>query len=224
MIELTGVTKRFDGKKQVTALNTVNLRIDKGEMVSLVGPSGSGKSTLLNLIGGLDKPSTGEIALDGAVLSGLSDDALTKLRRDKIGFIFQFFNLLPTLSCLENVSLPLHLRGWKKAQIAERAHELLTLVGLGKRLDHLPEELSGGERQRVAIARALSVYPPILLADEPTGNLDSATGVEILGLIRDLHERLQTTVLIVTHDRSVAESCPRQIALKDGVVVQDRRV
>lgn len=224
MIELTGVTKRFDGKKQVTALNTVNLRIDKGEMVSLVGPSGSGKSTLLNLIGGLDKPSTGEIALDGAVLSGLSDDALTKLRRDKIGFIFQFFNLLPTLSCLENVSLPLHLRGWKKAQIAERAHELLTLVGLGKRLEHLPEELSGGERQRVAIARALSVYPPILLADEPTGNLDSATGEEILGLIRDLHERLQTTVLIVTHDRSVAESCPRQIALKDGVVVQDRRV
>ncbi|MCA2965229.1 MAG: ABC transporter ATP-binding protein [Acidobacteriota bacterium] len=224
MIELTGVTKRFEGKKQVTALNTVNLRIDKGEMVSLVGPSGSGKSTLLNLIGGLDKPSTGEIALDGAVLSGLSDDALTKLRRDKIGFIFQFFNLLPTLSCLENVSLPLHLRGWKKAQIAERAHELLTLVGLGKRLEHLPEELSGGERQRVAIARALSVYPPILLADEPTGNLDSATGEEILGLIRDLHERLQTTVLIVTHDRSVAESCPRQIALKDGVVVQDRRV
>jgi putative ABC transport system ATP-binding protein len=224
MIELTGVTKRFDGKKQVTALNTVNLQIGKGEMVSLVGPSGSGKSTLLNLIGGLDKPSTGEIALDGAVLSGLSDDALTKLRRDKIGFIFQFFNLLPTLSCLENVSLPLHLRGWKKAQIEERAHELLNLVGLGKRLEHLPEELSGGERQRVAIARALSVYPPILLADEPTGNLDSATGVEILGLIRDLHERLQTTVLIVTHDRSVAESCPRQIALKDGVVVQDLRV
>lgn len=224
MIELTGVTKRFDGKKQVTALNTVNLKIGKGEMVSLVGPSGSGKSTLLNLIGGLDKPSTGEIALDGAVLSGLSDDALTKLRRDKIGFIFQFFNLLPTLSCLENVSLPLHLRGWKKAQIEERAHELLTLVGLGKRLEHLPEELSGGERQRVAIARALSVYPPILLADEPTGNLDSSTGVEILGLIRDLHERLQTTVLIVTHDKNVAESCPRQIALKDGVVVQDLRV
>jgi putative ABC transport system ATP-binding protein len=224
MIELTGVTKRFDGKKQVTALNTVNLQIGKGEMVSLVGPSGSGKSTLLNLIGGLDKPSTGEISLDGAVLSGLSDDALTKLRRDKIGFIFQFFNLLPTLNCLENVSLPLHLRGWKKAQIEERANELLTLVGLGKRLDHLPEELSGGERQRVAIARALSVYPPILLADEPTGNLDSATGVEILGLIRDLHQRLQTTVLIVTHDKTVAESCPRQIALKDGMVVQDLRV
>ncbi len=224
MIELTGVTKRFDGKKQVTALNTVNLQIAKGEMVSLVGPSGSGKSTLLNLIGGLDKPTTGEIALDGAVLSGLSDDALTKLRRDKIGFIFQFFNLLPTLNCLENVSLPLHLRGWKKAQIDERANELLALVGLGKRLDHLPEELSGGERQRVAIARALSVYPPILLADEPTGNLDSATGVEILGLIRDLHQRLETTVLIVTHDKAVAESCPRQIALKDGVVVQDRRV
>ncbi len=221
MINISGVSKRFDGKKQVTALASVTLHIRKGEMVSLMGPSGSGKSTLLNLIGGLDRPSSGEIKLDGEVLGGLSDDALTKLRRDKIGFIFQFFNLLPTLNCLENVSLPLHLRGWPAPKIAERANELLSLVGLNKRLDHLPEELSGGERQRVAIARALSVYPPILLADEPTGNLDSNTGAEILGLIRDLHTRFQTTVVIVTHDKGVADSCGRRIALKDGLLVQD---
>ncbi len=223
MISLRSVSKRFDGKRQVIALDAVDLEIGKGEMVSLVGPSGSGKSTLLNLIGGLDRPSDGEIRIDGTLLSGVSDDELTRIRRDKIGFIFQFFNLLPTLSCLENVSLPLHLRGWPAAKIADRARELLSLVKLEKRLEHLPEELSGGERQRVAIARALSVYPPILLADEPTGNLDSNTGVDILGLIRELHERLGATVLIVTHDRGVAESCPRRIALKDGRIVMDKK-
>ncbi len=223
MISLSSVSKRFDGKRQVIALDAVNLHIEKGEMVSLVGPSGSGKSTLLNLIGGLDRPSEGDIRIDGTLLRGISDDELTRIRRDKIGFIFQFFNLLPTLSCLENVSLPLHLRGWPAAKINDRARELLSLVKLEKRLDHVPEELSGGERQRVAIARALSVYPPILLADEPTGNLDSNTGVEILGLIRELHERLGATVLIVTHDRGVAESCPRQIALKDGHIVMDKK-
>lgn len=207
----------------MVALDTVDLRIDKGEMVSLVGPSGSGKSTLLNLIGGLDRPSSGDVEVDGARLAGISDDELTRIRRDKIGFIFQFFNLLPTLSCLENVSLPLHLRGWPAAKIADRAKELLTLVKLDKRMEHLPDELSGGERQRVAIARALSVYPPILLADEPTGNLDSSTGAEILDLLRDVHQRLNATVLIVTHDRGVAEACPRRIALKDGLVVKDER-
>ncbi|HEU0122617.1 MAG TPA: ABC transporter ATP-binding protein [Bryobacteraceae bacterium] len=223
MISLHRVSKRFDGKRRVVALDTVNLEIEKGEMVSLVGPSGSGKSTLLNLIGGLDRPSEGDIRIDGALLRDISDDELTRIRRDKIGFIFQFFNLLPTLSCLENVSLPLHLRGWPATKIADRARELLSLVKLEKRMDHLPEELSGGERQRVAIARALSVFPPVLLADEPTGNLDSHTGVEILGLIRELHERLGATILIVTHDRSVAESCPRQIALRDGRIVMDQR-
>ena len=223
MINLCGVTKRFEGKRSVTALENVSLQMQKGEMVSLVGPSGSGKSTLLNLIGGLDTPTSGEIVLDGMKLSGLNDDQLTRVRRDKIGFIFQFFNLLPTLSCLENVSIPLHLRGWPKKKIEDRAKELLNLVKLGKRLDHLPEELSGGERQRVAIARALSVYPPILLADEPTGNLDSHTGTEILGLIRDLHQQLEATILIVTHDRGVAESCPRTISLRDGQVLEDIR-
>lgn len=221
MIALRNVSKRFDGKRQVVALDSVSLEIAKGEMVSLVGPSGSGKSTLLNLIGGLDRATDGEIAIDGVLLQGASDDELTRIRRDKIGFIFQFFNLLPTLTCLENVSLPLHLRGWASAKIDARARELLALVRLDKRLDHLPEELSGGERQRVAIARALSVYPPILLADEPTGNLDSNTGAEILKLIRHLHQQLNATVLIVTHDKEVAESCPRRIALKDGHIVKD---
>ena len=221
MIDLDRVTKQFAGKRQVTALEQVTLAIPRGQMVSIIGPSGSGKSTLLNLIGGLDRPSSGDVRVDGESLGGLSDDALTKVRRDKIGFIFQFFNLLPTLSCVENVALPLHLRGWPRAKVQARATELLNLVQLGHRLTHLPEELSGGERQRVAIARALSIYPPILLADEPTGNLDTHTGVEILGLIRDLHVRLGSTVVIVTHDMNVAESCARTIVLRDGRVIED---
>ena len=207
----------------MTALEAVDLSIDRGEMVSIVGPSGSGKSTLLNLIGGLDRPTEGEIEIEGAALGTLGDDDLTRVRRDKIGFIFQFFNLLPTLSCLENVSLPLHLRGWPRKKIEARARELLDLVKLGPRIDHLPDELSGGERQRVAIARALSVYPPILLADEPTGNLDTTTGIEILKLIRDLHERLGATIQIVTHDLAVADSCARTIHIRDGHVFQDVR-
>ena len=223
MILLRGVSKTFEGKRKVTALDCIDLTIAKGEMASLVGPSGSGKSTMLNLIGGLDRPTLGEVELDGQPLSKLSDDELTRVRRDKIGFIFQFFNLLPTLSCLENVSLPLHLRGWPRKQVEERARELLDTVKLGARLDHLPDELSGGERQRVAIARALSVYPPILLADEPTGNLDTHTGAEILNLIHDLHDRLGATVLVVTHDKTVAESCPRTIQLRDGRVFADTR-
>ena len=223
MIELHDVTKRFEGKRSVIALDHLSLTIDRGEMVSLVGPSGSGKSTLLNLIGGLDRPSSGDILIDGAALGGLSDDELTRVRRDKIGFIFQFFNLLPTLSSIENVSIPLHLRGWPRKKTAERARELLSLVKLGHRLEHLPEELSGGERQRVAIARALSVYPPILLADEPTGNLDTHTGEDILKLIQRLHSDLGSTVLIVTHDRAVAESCPRMITLRDGQLIADVR-
>jgi putative ABC transport system ATP-binding protein len=223
MIELSGLSKRFDGKREVIALDNVSLKIEKGEMVSLAGPSGSGKSTMLNLIGGLDHPTSGEILIDGEKLSGLTDDGLTRVRRDKIGFIFQFFNLLPTLSSLENVSLPLHLRGWPKAKIEARAKELLGLVHLDHRLEHLPDELSGGERQRVAIARALSVYPPVILADEPTGNLDSATGVEILNLIRDVNQRLGATILMVTHDREVAESCARRITLRDGKIIEDRK-
>jgi putative ABC transport system ATP-binding protein len=223
MIVLDRVTKQFDGKRRVVALDDVSLAIGKGEMVAIIGPSGSGKSTLLNLIGALDTPTAGKVLVDGQALDGFADDDLARVRRDKIGFIFQFFNLLPTLSCLENVGLPLHLRGWGRKQVEARAQELLGLVRLGHRLQHMPDELSGGERQRVAIARALSVYPPILLADEPTGNLDSRTGTEILALIRDLHVRLGSTVVIVTHDMKVAESCGRTIALRDGKIVQDLR-
>jgi putative ABC transport system ATP-binding protein len=223
MISLKGVSKYFEGKRRVVALESIDLEIARGEMVSIVGPSGSGKSTLLNLIGGLDRPSAGEIRIDGSAIASLSDDDLTRLRRDKIGFIFQFFNLLPSLTCVENVALPLHLKGLRRGEIEKRARELLALVQLGARLEHLPEELSGGERQRVAIARALALYPPVLLADEPTGNLDTRTGAEILALIRDLHERLNATVLIVTHDPGVAESCRRTITLRDARVVEDLR-
>ena len=221
MIVLDRVSRQFAGKRDVTALDAISLSIPRGEMVSIIGPSGSGKSTLLNLVGGLDRPTSGDVRVDGASLTGLPDDGLTQVRRDKIGFVFQFFNLLPTLSCLENVGLPLHLRGWPRRKVDERARELLTLVRLDHRLEHLPEELSGGERQRVAIARALSIYPPILLADEPTGNLDTQTGEDILALIRDLHTRLGSTVVIVTHDMTVAQSCERTIALRDGRIVED---
>ena len=223
MIHVERVSKQFEGKRQVTALDDVSLVVEKGEMVSIIGPSGSGKSTLLNLIGALDRPSAGQVRIDGQALAGLSDDDLTRVRRDKIGFVFQFFNLLPTLACLDNVGLPLHLRGWARGKVEERARELLTLVQLDHRVHHLPEELSGGERQRVAIARALSIYPPVILADEPTGNLDTRTGHEILTVFRDLHERLGTTFVIVTHDMRVAESCRRTIAIRDGRIVDDIR-
>ena len=223
MITLAQVSKVFEGKRKAKALENVSLQVDRGELVAIVGPSGSGKSTLLNLIGGLDRPTGGTITIEGESLSTLSDDDLTRVRRDKIGFIFQFFNLLPTLNCLENVALPLHLRHWTRPKIEERSRELLKMVQLEHRMEHLPDELSGGERQRVAIARALSVFPPILLADEPTGNLDSATGAEILKLIHDLHRRLDSTILIVTHDAGVAEQCQRILKLRDGRIVEDLR-
>jgi putative ABC transport system ATP-binding protein len=224
MILLDHATKRFDGKSRVTALDDLSLTIPSGEMVAVIGPSGSGKSTFLNLVGGLDRATSGDVSIDGESLSRLSDDDLTRVRRDKIGFIFQFFNLLPTLTCLENVALPLHLRGWPRRKVEERAREVLNLVQLEHRIGHLPEELSGGQRQRVAIARALSIYPPILLADEPTGNLDTHTGEEILALIRDLHRRLGSTVVMVTHDITVAESCERMVTLRDGRLAGDVRL
>ncbi len=220
MIALTQVSKRFDGKRQVTALDRVDLTIARGEMASLIGPSGSGKSTLLNLVGGLDHPSSGDVLIDGQSLTGLSDDDLTRVRRDKIGFIFQFFNLLPTLTCLENVALPLHLRGWSRRKTRERATELLDLVQLRPRLEHRPDELSGGERQRVAIARALVNRPSIILADEPTGNLDSVTGEEIMQVLEHLYQQGQT-IILVTHEHDIAAHARRQVHIKDGLIDSD---
>lgn len=223
MIQLTDVVKRFDGKRQVTALDHLSVRIDKGEMVAIVGPSGSGKTTLLNLVGCLDQPTSGEIMIDGRRIADLSDRELTIVRRDKIGFVFQFFNLLATLTAAENVALPLHLRGWPRTRAVDRARDILDLVGLDQRVDHLPEELSGGERQRVAIARALANAPPILLGDEPTGNLDTRSGADILALLQDLHQRLGVTLVLVTHDPQVASSCPRAVHMRDGRVIDDIR-
>ena len=223
MIELKDVSKVFSGKTSFTALANINLTIEKGDMVSIVGPSGSGKSTLLNLVGTLDHPSTGEIHIEGQLLSRLTDDERTRMRGDKIGFVFQFFHLLPTLGALQNVCIPLHVRGWPRKKAEARARELLRLVQFDGKEERLPDELSGGERQRVAIARALASYPPILLADEPTGNLDTQSGKEIVRLISDLHKKLGATVLIVTHNEEVAQGCSRTIVLRDGRIVGDQR-
>ena len=222
MIQLKGVSKHYQ-RRELAVLHAIDLEIGKGELVAIVGPSGSGKSTMLNLMGALDQPSAGEVIIDGHPLSSLNDDQRTRIRRDTIGFIFQFFNLLPSLTAMQNVALPLHLRRWSRAKADARARELLGLVGLAERAEHLPDELSGGERQRVAMARALSAYPPILLGDEPTGNLDTKTGAEILALIRDVQARLGATVVLVTHDMSVAESCQRIVRVRDGRIVEDRR-
>jgi putative ABC transport system ATP-binding protein len=219
MISLTGVSKHYNGKRRVVALDSIDLRIERGEMVSIAGPSGSGKSTLLNLIGGLDRPTAGEIRIDGQSFASLSDDDLARLRRDKIGFIFQFFNLLPSLTCLENVALPLHLQGLPRKQIEKRAGELLEMVQLGHRVDHLPEELSGGERQRVAIARALAFYPPVLLADEPTGNLDDANAEVVLTALGDF-ARAGGAVLLVAHSRQAVACARKVVRLASGRVVQ----
>jgi putative ABC transport system ATP-binding protein len=186
-----------------------------------MGPSGSGKSTLLNLICGLDVPSAGRIVFDGVELSTLSDDELTRLRREKVGMVFQTFNLLPTLSAVENVSLPLRLQGQRSAEAASCAHKMLRRVGLEARATHRPDELSGGERQRVAIARALIFEPPLLLADEPTGNLDSQSGEEILDLLDELHRELNMTILLVTHNELAAAHCERLLLLHDGQIVAD---
>ncbi|MCC7009150.1 MAG: ABC transporter ATP-binding protein [Acidobacteria bacterium] len=221
MVRLEQVTRQFGGTTGVKALDAVTLTIARGEMTSIVGPSGSGKSTLLNLIAALDRPTAGSVCLDGIALADLADDALTRVRRDKVGIVFQFFNLLPSLTAVQNVALPLHLRGWSRGQAAARARELLSRVGLDDRRFHRPDELSGGQRQRVAIARALSIDPPLLLADEPTGNLDTRTGADILALLHDLHARTRCTVVIVTHDDHVARCCDRMVTLRDGRVVDD---
>jgi len=223
MIELKAVTRTYThGTKEIKALHDITLSVKAGEFLSVMGPSGSGKSTLLNLIGGLDQPSSGKIFIDNRPLHGISDDELTLIRRRKVGFIFQFFNLLPILTAVENVSLPLLLEGTSFAQIRPKAVALLEKMGLGERVEHRPEQLSGGEMQRVAIARALVTSPVVLLADEPTGNLDSQTGAEIMALFDRLHQQ-GNTIVLVTHEHDIAEYANRIIHFKDGKVAGDER-
>ncbi|MGH7888002.1 MAG: ABC transporter ATP-binding protein [Candidatus Binatia bacterium] len=206
------------GESQIIALAEVSLEIPQGSFAAVMGPSGSGKSTLLHLIGGLDRPTSGEILVDGRLIGQMADDQVTLFRRIKIGFIFQFFNLLPTLTALENVALPFVLDGRAKSAADARAALLLKKVGLEARQNHLPEELSGGEIQRVAIARALAFSPPILLADEPTGNLDSKNGTAILELLRQINQEEGCTVVMVTHSEESASYAGRKIYLRDGRV------
>ena len=221
MIELKNVSRTYThGTKEIRALRDVTLSIGSGEFLSVMGPSGSGKSTLLNVIGGLDQPTAGEIFIDNRPLHGISDDELTLIRRRRVGFIFQFFNLLPILTAMENVGLPLLLEGVPFAKVRPKAEELLRKVGLAERTGHRPEQLSGGEMQRVAIARALITNPAVLLADEPTGNLDSRTSEEIFRLLTALHEEGQTIVM-VTHDSKAAAHGTRMITLRDGGIAED---
>jgi putative ABC transport system ATP-binding protein len=223
VIQLTNVSKVYGNGAAVHALRNLDLSVAPGERVAVMGPSGSGKSSLLNLICGLDEPTSGSVKVAGVELSKLSDDARTRLRREKIGMIFQTFNLLLTLTALENVALPLRLQGVRKRETDARALEMLERVGLKDRTTHRPDELSGGERQRVAIARALIFHPPLLLGDEPTGNLDSATGDEILCLLDELHREYNSTLLLVTHNEQAASYCDRILTLRDGKIVKSER-
>ncbi len=219
MIKMQGIRKLYNtGKVAVEALKGLNLELGAGEFVSVVGPSGSGKSTLMNIVGCLDTPSEGEFYLDGERVDQLSPNQLAEIRNRKVGFVFQNFNLLPYATAFENVELPMIFAGMPTKQRRERATKLLELVGLGHRLDHKPTELSGGEMQRVAIARSLANNPKLILADEPTGNLDSTSGGEIMKLFEELWQS-GTTILMITHDPNVAKRTKRTIMLKDGLIV-----
>jgi putative ABC transport system ATP-binding protein len=222
MIRCIDVRKVYrQGNNEIIALDGVSLDIAKGEFAVIMGPSGSGKSTLLHLIGGLDRPSSGELLVDQRLVGQMADDQVTLFRRTRIGFIFQFFNLLPTLTALENVALPFVLDGRSREEGEQRAKRLLDKVGLENRKDHLPEEMSGGEIQRIAVARALAFDPPILLADEPTGNLDSKTGESILSLLRRINREAGCTIVMVTHSQEAAGYGGRTIFFRDGKVEKE---
>ncbi len=223
VVETVDLNKEFHlGDIIVPALRGINFQVKKGEFVVIMGPSGSGKSTLLNMIGGLDNPTSGKVYINGQDISKMSDASLTDLRAREIGFVFQFYNLVPVLTALENVELPLMITGVSDKESRKRATELLGLVGLGDRLHHRPDELSGGQRQRVSIARAIANDPAIVLADEPTGDVDTKTGDEILDLMHDLNRNLGTTLIVITHDPAVAEHCDRLVRIVDGQIATDR--
>jgi putative ABC transport system ATP-binding protein len=219
MISLRNVSKTVvSGTEPLTILHPLTLDIARGEFVAIVGPSGSGKSTLLGLIAGLDAPSSGDVLIDGVNITKLSEDALAKLRGEKIGFVFQFFHLIPSLTAFENIAVPMEIAGSRDAR--QRAQTLLDEVGLNGRAHHYPSQLSGGEQQRVALARALANNPPLVLADEPTGNLDTANGRHIMELVRDIHKTRGTTIVLVTHDAELAALADSRLIFRDGTVVE----
>ena len=224
-VETENLTRIFgSGAAQVTALDNVSLEVAHGEFVAVMGPSGCGKSTLLHLVGGLDRPTEGTVIIEGQDLSGLDDDTLTDLRRKRIGFIFQFFNLIPTLNALDNTALPLVLGGMKPADAQERAAEWLKRFNVIERSEHRPEELSGGERQRIAIARALVTEPSLILADEPTGNLDSQAATDFTKLLRETVDRWDRSILLVTHDDRISSYADRVLQMKDGRILNGHPV
>jgi putative ABC transport system ATP-binding protein len=222
ILEANGITKTIDtGTHRVEILRGVDLELPAGQFVAIMGASGSGKSTLLGLLAGLDTPTSGKVIIDGVDITGLNEDALALVRGRKIGFVFQSYQLIPTLTAEENVLLPYELSGGDVAVGMSRARELLASVGLADRMDHCPVQLSGGEQQRVALARAFMCKPPILMADEPTGNLDSVNGAHVLDLLISLNQREGTTLVLVTHDRTLASRADRIVTLSDGQVVAD---
>jgi len=222
LLEAKDLKKTYSrGHQQVDALRGVSLSVDRKQFVAIMGPSGSGKSTLMHLVGGLDRPSAGSVKLDGQAIESYSDDDLSAFRRRRLGFIFQFFNLLPTLSAVENVALPLLLDGKSLEEVRSKAEDLLHLIGLKHRMDHRPDQLSGGEMQRVAIARALVTDPLLILADEPTGNLDTKTGTTVLELLSQMVKERGHTILMVTHDSRAASFADRLVTLSDGLIQSD---
>jgi len=222
LIELRDITKSYDMGRagELKILRGINVEIERGEMVGIMGPSGSGKSTMLNILGCLDTPTSGSYMLDGKEVSTMNSHELARIRGEKIGFIFQTFNLMSYMSALGNVQLGIK---YARQEINDQAEQALTRVGLGDRMKHKPSEMSGGERQRVAIARALVKNPPLIMADEPTGNLDSKSGFEVMSIINDLHKEGNITLIIITHDPRIAEYCQRVIHIMDGQVVEDER-
>jgi putative ABC transport system ATP-binding protein len=221
LIEIRDIYKIYNpGENEVRALDGIDLTVEHGEFLAIVGQSGSGKSTLMNMLGLLDIPTSGTYTLDGVDVANMTDDELSEIRNKEIGFIFQGFNLIPSLTAVENVELPLVYRGMKKDERNKLALEALERVGLSHRLDHLPKQMSGGQQQRVAIARAVAARPPIILADEPTGNLDSHSGVEVMKILHELHEEGRTVILI-THDNDIANEAQRVIRIQDGQIISD---